>query len=72
MIKDNLLNIGIFNVILIFLLLPSNAAAYVGPGAGLSAFGSLFALAVALIIAVIGFVWFPIKRLIKNLNNRIK
>lgn len=70
MIKHNLLNFVVCNVILMILLLPSNVLAYIGPGAGLSAFGSLFALVTALIIALFGFVWFPIKRIIKNLKQK--
>jgi hypothetical protein len=51
-------------------LLPSDAEAYIGPGAGLSAFGALLALVVALIVAVFGFVWYPIKRLARSLKRR--
>jgi len=39
-------------------------AAYVGPGAGLSALGSLFALLAAVVVAIFGFIWYPIKRLL--------
>lgn len=39
------------------------ALAYVGPGAGLTAIGSLVALFAAVGLAVVGFVWYPIKRL---------
>lgn len=48
------------------LLLPSTAAAYVGPGAGLSAIGSLLALIAAIILAIVGFIWYPLKRLMKK------
>ncbi len=51
----------------LFVLLQSSAAwAYVGPGAGLSAIGSLLALVVAILVAIIGFVWYPVKRLLKR------
>lgn len=43
------------------LLTPASALAYVGPGAGLSAIGSLLALIAALAVAVFGFLWFPIR-----------
>ena len=36
--------------------------AYVGPGAGLSAIGAFLALLGGIIIAIFGFVWYPIKR----------
>jgi hypothetical protein len=42
------------------------AAAYVGPGAGLTAIGSALALVAAIFLAIVGFVWYPIKRLIKR------
>jgi len=48
------------------LMLPLVAQAYVGPGAGLSAIGSLLALVVAVVVAIIGFLWFPVKRLLKR------
>ena len=44
--------------------IPSLAMAYVGPGAGLSAIGSLLALLLAVVVAFIGFFWYPIKRLL--------
>lgn len=48
------------------LLLPGLAAAYVGPGAGLSAIGSLLALLLAIVVAFVGFFWYPIKRLVNG------
>ena len=45
------------------------AFAYVGPGAGLTAIGSLVALLAAVGLAVVGFVWYPIKRLRRRRQN---
>lgn len=45
--------------------LPVPAMAYVGPGAGLSAIGTLIAVIGAVLLAIVGFVWYPIKRLLK-------
>ena len=39
------------------------AQAYLGPGAGLSAIGSAIALLAAILIAIVGFLWFPLKRM---------
>ena len=39
--------------------------AYVGPGAGLSAIGAFFALVAGVLVAIVGFIWYPIKRLIR-------
>jgi hypothetical protein len=44
--------------------LASPAAAYIGPGAGLGAIGAVIALFAAIALAVVGFVWYPIKRLV--------
>ena len=43
-------------------LTPATAAAYVGPGAGLSALGSLLALLGAALLVIVGFIWYPVKR----------
>ena len=40
---------------------PNLAHAYIGPGAGLSAIGSLLALIAAVFVAIFGFLWYPIK-----------
>jgi hypothetical protein len=48
------------------LLVPSLAHAYIGPGAGITAIGSLLALVGAVLLALVGFVWYPIKRLRRN------
>ncbi len=45
------------------LLAASPAFAYVGPGAGLSALGAVVALFAAIGLAIVGFVWYPVKRL---------
>ncbi len=42
------------------------AHAYIGPGAGISAIGSLLVLVGAVLLAIIGFVWYPLKRLMKK------
>ena len=42
------------------------ALAYVGPGAGLTAIGTLVAVVAVLVLAVAGFVWYPLKRLMRK------
>jgi len=42
---------------------PESAEAYIGPGAGITAIGTVIALVGALLLAIVGFVWYPIKRL---------
>ena len=50
--------------ILICLLFTGTAHAYMGPGAGLTAIGSLLAFLGIILLAVLGFLWYPIKRMI--------
>jgi hypothetical protein len=45
-------------------LLTQPALAYVGPGAGVTAIGTVLALIGAAFLAVVGFVWYPLKRLL--------
>jgi hypothetical protein len=47
-------------------LAPGAASAYVGPGAGLTAIGTVLALFAAVALAIVGFVWYPLKRLFKR------
>lgn len=44
-------------------LFPRVAMAYVGPGTGLCAAGALFAVVAGIIVALFGFVWYPLKEL---------
>ena len=56
-----------FPLIIAFgLLLPGIAEAYVGPGAGLGAIGTVLALIGGVLLAILGFVWYPIKRLLQK------
>jgi len=41
---------------------PETALAYGGPGSIVSGVGALFAVVVAIIASLFGFVWFPVKR----------
>lgn len=51
---------------LCLLLSSPSAFAYVGPGAGLTAIGSAVALVAAIVVAIIGFLWYPLKRILKR------
>jgi hypothetical protein len=48
------------------IMLSGPALAYVGPGAGLSMLGSLVAVVVAIFVAVLGLLLFPIRMLLKR------
>jgi hypothetical protein len=49
---------------------PTAAMAYVGPGAGLSAIGAFFALVSACFLGIVGFVWYPIRRLLRGAKSK--
>ncbi len=50
----------------VFFVIPTAALAYIGPGAGLGAIGTLVALIGAVLLAIVGFVWYPIKRMMRK------
>jgi hypothetical protein len=52
--------------VIFFLVLPVLSHAYVGPGLGLSAIGSILAFIGAIFLLIIGSLWYPIKRLLKG------
>ena len=51
-------------VLLVMVLVPTNAFAYIGPGAGITAIGTAIALIGAILLGIVGFVWYPIKRVL--------
>ena len=52
------------------LLAPSSVEAYLGPGGVVSGIGAFIALVEAFVASVFGFVWFPLKRLFRNLRGK--
>jgi uncharacterized membrane protein len=56
-------------VLALWLARSESAAAYIGPGAGISVIGTAVAFIGSLIFALIGFVWYPIKRLVAAMKN---
>lgn len=62
--------LSIMAIIVAVTAFPPDSQAYVGPGAGLSAIGSVLAVAGALVLGVVGFIWYPIKRLRRNRRAR--
>jgi uncharacterized membrane protein YdjX (TVP38/TMEM64 family) len=53
------------SVLWLGVVLPTSALAYIGPGAGLSAIGTFFAVIGAFFLLIVGFVWYPVKRLLR-------
>jgi predicted membrane channel-forming protein YqfA (hemolysin III family) len=60
-------------LLVIFTLLPTPAFAYIGPGAGLGAIATLIAIVLGGILLIVGFVWYPLKRILnKRRQTQIK
>jgi len=51
---------------------PLNAEAYIGPGAGMAAIGTVIAFIGAVFLAIIAFVWYPIKRMLAKIKKNRK
>ena len=58
--------VALWMIVITTLLVSDLAHAYLGPGAGLSTIGSVVAFIVAVLLLIVGFVWYPIKRLLKR------
>ena len=56
--------------IIALLWVPESASAYVGPGTGLTAIGTLLSIIGAIFFAIVGLVWYPVKRLIKFMKRK--
>lgn len=55
----------VFLALALVLAVAAPAWAYVGPGAGLTAIGAALAFIAGIVLAIIGFIWYPIKRLLR-------
>lgn len=58
--------------ILVFFFLSSPAFSYIGPGTGAGLIATVLGVLVAVLLALFGILYYPIKRLIKNLKSRSK
>jgi hypothetical protein len=43
---------------------------YIGPGAGLTAIGAFLAVVVGAIVGIFGFVWYPMKKLLRRRSGK--
>ena len=50
----------------VFLAAPGVADAYVGPGLGVGAIAAFFGAVLAVLLAIVGVVWYPLKRLLNR------
>lgn len=60
--------LALFALSLILVLSPDAASAYGGPGSVLSGIGTVLAVLAAVVASLFGFVWFPLKRLVRSLR----
>ena len=60
----------LLSFLVVMLAVPEWAEAYVGPGVGISAIGTVLALIGAILLAIVGFVWYPIKRLLSRAKKK--
>ena len=63
-LKIKLLSLSRILVGLVAMCLSASAMAYIGPGSGLGALGVLVGVIGAVILAIISFFWYPLKRLL--------
>jgi hypothetical protein len=57
-------------VIALLLAVPQVAVAYIGPGAGIAAIGTVLALIAGILLAIVAFIWYPIKRLLAKIKKK--
>ena len=62
--------IGLTTTILV--LFSPHAAAYVGPGLGLGVIGAILGTLAALLMAIVGLFWYPIKTMFKKNNGDVE
>jgi hypothetical protein len=61
----------IFLLMIIFLVATSRSVeAYIGPGAGIAAIGTFLAIIGGILLALVSFLWYPIKRLLARLRQK--
>ncbi|WP_020589582.1 hypothetical protein [Desulfobacter curvatus] len=60
-------------LLIIFTLVPKPAFAYIGPGAGLGMIATFIAIVLGVVLLIVGFVWYPLKRILnKRRQTKIK
>jgi hypothetical protein len=57
-------------LLLTFFIYIDQASAYIGPGVGLGAIGALIGVVVTVVLAIIGLLWYPLKRLYRRQQSK--
>ncbi len=53
-------------IVLLIAILPEPVQAYIGPGLGVGAVAAFVGAVLAGILALVGFVWYPVKRILRK------
>lgn len=56
----------LFSLVALLVMSTSPAMAYVGPGLGMGVIGTIFGVLAAIVLAVFGLLWYPMKRALKK------
>ena len=66
--KNEIIHFTILSAVVALLIAaaPVPVWAYVGPGAGLTVIGAALAFIGAIFLAIVGVIWYPIKRLLRG------
>jgi len=62
----------VFFLSVLLTLLPQSAQAYIGPGLGMGAIGVVLGVIVSIFLAIIGILWYPLKRIYKRIKGKNK
>lgn len=60
----------ILMVFMFVMFFPLPATAYVGPGLGVGMIGAILGVVLSVVLALIGIVWYPLKRLFNKSEKR--
>lgn len=69
-VKRRRLTAGALAAALLALAVPAPLVAYGGPGSVVSTIGAFLAALAAIVAAIFGFIWFPLKRLYRKIFGR--
>ena len=56
----------IFISLIILLIFPTTSFAYLGPGIGIGILAATLGIIIAILAAIFGMIWFPVKKLLKK------
>jgi membrane associated rhomboid family serine protease len=55
--------------VILLCLIASSAEAYVGPGLGMGAIGAILGLIGSVLLALLAFIWYPLKRFFRKIKS---